>query len=127
MRNLERTIFQVESGEGRYQIQLTAVLCGRDLSVTITGGESPHIGAVCLAQYEDERNSATVSTICVYAHRDDQPAAVCAKDISSRLKCTATVSVGIHIDNATPEEINILNQNCMNCIEKLREEAKNNS
>lgn len=119
MRNLKRGIFQVESGEGRYQIQLIAISCGKDLSVTIMGGESPHIGAACLAQFEKERISATVSTICIYGHRDDQLAMVCAKKISSKLGCTVTVSVGIHIDNAAPEEIKLLNQNCMDCVEKL--------
>lgn len=119
MRNLERSIFQAESGEGRYQVQLVAVLCGRDLSVSITGGESPHIGAVCLAQYEDERISATVSTICLYGHRDDQLAIMCAKKISSKLKCAVSVSVGIHIDDAAFEEIELLKQNCVGCVEKL--------
>lgn len=119
MRNREKGLFQVESGEGRYQIQLVAFLCGRDLSVTITGGESPHIGAVCLAQFEEERASATVSTICVYGHRDDQIAMACAKKISSKRRCTVTVSVGIHIDRATSEEIKILWGNCLDCIEKL--------
>lgn len=121
MRNLRESIFQIESGKGRYQIQLLAFLCGGDLSVTIIGGETPHIGAVCLAQFEEERMSATVSTICVYGHRDDQVAMACAKKLSSRLRCTVTVSVGIHIDNATLEEIEILNQNCMDCVEKLQE------
>lgn len=119
MRNLERGMFQIESGKGRYQVQLVAFLCGKDLSVTITGGETPHIGAVCLAQFERERVSATVSTICVYGHRDDQLAMMCAKNISSKLKCTVTVSVGIHIDNAASGEIKLLTQNCMDCVEKL--------
>lgn len=125
MRGCERGLFQIESGEGKYQIQLTALLCGRDLSVTITGGETPHIGAVCLAQFEEERASATVSTICIYGHRDDQVAMMSAKKISSKLRCTVTVSVGIHIDHAVPEEIKILNQNCMDCIEKLQEKVIN--
>lgn len=119
MRNLQKSMFQIESGEGRYQIRVLAFMCGKDLNVMITGGDTPHIGAVCLAQYEKERMSATVSTICVYGHRDDQIAMVCAKKLSSRLRCTVTVSVGIHIDNATLEEIEMLNQTCMDGIEKL--------
>lgn len=119
MSNFEKSIFQIESGEGRYQVHLIAFMCGRDLSVAVTGGEKAHIGAVCLGQYEEERDSATVSTICVYGHRDDQLAMVCAKKISSKFQCTVTVSVGIHIDDAASEEIKLLGQNCMDCVEKL--------
>lgn len=108
-------------GDGNYRINGTAVLCGEDVSFSFTGGTRPHIGAVSLAVYEPERDSATVSTVTVYAHRDDQLAGQCAKDASTTLRCTAAVSVGVHIDSASPREIEILAGNFKECYRKLME------
>ena len=102
----------------------TAVRCGDDAAVTICGGAA-HIGAVALAVYEPERDSATVSTITVLSHRDDVVASSAAKELARGLRCTVTVSVGIHIDDAGPEEIRRLRENgaacCAALLEKLRE------
>lgn len=112
-------------GEGRYQIRGAAFLCGEDINCCFIGGDLPHIGAASLAVYEPERDSATVSTICAYGHRDDCLSADCAKKISIALKCTAAVSVGIHIDNAAPEELKYLCDNFEECRKKLLSEIKN--
>lgn len=111
--------FSAQWGEGRYLVTGTALLCGRDVTMAFTGGTLPHVGAVSLAVYESERDSATVSTICVYAHRDDQLAARCAKEAAAALKCTAAVSVGIHIDDAAPEELEILTRNFCKCYSMI--------
>lgn len=87
------------------RIKAEAHFCGEDISVTLVGGSLEHIGAVSLAVYEPERDSATVSTICSYGHRDDYLASMYAKRISSSLKCTVSVSAGVHIDNASAEDI----------------------
>lgn len=107
------------SGQGRYAVNGAAVLCGRDVSLTFTGGTLPHIGAVSLGSYEPVRRSATVSTITVFTHRDDQLAAACAKKAATALTCTVTVSVGIHIDDASPQELEILCKNFEECSNRL--------
>ena len=92
-------------GCGQYEIHATAVLCGGDLSVTLCGGTLMHVGAVSLAVYEPERDSATVSTVTVFTHRDDHLSSRVAKQLSSALKCTVTVTAGVHIDSAAPDDI----------------------
>ena len=111
-------------GEKPYQIHGTAVFCGKDLHLSFTGGTLPHIGAVSLAVYEPDRDSATVSTICVYAHRDDRLSAACAKETAVRFQCTAAVTVGIHIDNASPQEIRRLCGNFRECRNRLWKEIE---
>lgn len=111
--------FSHHCGEERYRITGTALLCGQDVTLTFTGGTLPHVGAVSLAVYEPERDSATVSTICVYTHRDDQLAAESAKKAATALKCTAAVSVGIHVDDATPLELEILTKNFHECYSTI--------
>lgn len=110
-----------QAGEGRYTVNGTALLCGQDVTITFTGGTLPHVGAVSLAVYEPERDSATVSTICVYTHRDDQLASKCAKQAAAALKCTVAVSVGIHVDDAAPVDLKILTENFQKCYSQLVE------
>lgn len=117
--------FSHQCGEGRYLVTGIALCCGRDVTLTFTGGTLPHVGAVSLAVYEPERDSATVSTICVYTHRDDRLSAECAKKAAAALKCTAAVSVGIHVDNAASLELEILTKNFRECYSVIIDALKN--
>lgn len=112
-----------EAGAGtRCRVYARAHFCGGDLNVTICGGEREHIGAVSLAVYEPERDSATVSTVTVFTHRDDHIAARAAKRLSCALRCTVCVSAGIHIDAPEPGELETLVQNCDLCCAGLERE-----
>lgn len=115
-------IFTALAGtETKYAVTAQAALCGNDICVALCGGTQPHIGAVSLAVYEPERNSATVSTVCVHSHRDDSASAAFAKALSRELKRTVTVSAGLHVDNASEAEIALLCENCSLCCRQLIE------
>lgn len=101
----------VSRGVGKYEIRALAVSCGRDLSVTLCGGTLEHVGAVSLAAYEPERGSATVSTVTAFTHRDDYIAARAAKALSCALCCTVTVTAGVHVDDASQQDISRLCEN----------------
>ena len=108
----------------KYELSCACVTCGEDMSVTICGGTKAHVGAVSLAVYEPIRNSATVSTICAYTHRDDIVAAKTAKKLAGELRCTVTVTVGIHIDDASNEEVQLFVRNCLSICDKIIEDRK---
>ena len=112
-------------GEGKYVVRGTAVLCGQDISMVFTGGTLPHVGAVSMGIFEPVRRSATVSTITAFTHRDDQLSAIGAKKAATALECTATISVGIHIDDADVQELEILCDNFNRCSDLLIENIKN--
>ena len=40
-------------------------------------------------------------------------------DLLSALRCTVSVTAGLHIDGASPEEIGMLMQNCEQCLSEL--------
>ena len=120
-------MIKVTAGEGRFQINARALRCGADWCVTVCGGEMPHVGAVALGQYEPARDSATVSTVTVYSHRDDSVAAHFAKAIASANRCTVTVTAGIHVDNAGPDELAELNNVCEDCLAKLLRSMEENT
>lgn len=112
-------IYEASCGEGKLRVWGTALSCGNDIHITLLGGTAPHIGAVSLAVYEPERNSATVSTMTVYSHRDDACTVPCAKKASAMLHCTVCVSAGIHIDGAEAADVCKLLENAGQCCDAL--------
>lgn len=114
----------VKTGKGLYLVEASAIYLGKDISICIGGGTKPHIGAVSLAVYEPVRNSATVSTVTVHTHRDDAVAAYFAKIISREMKCTVSVSAGLHVDDATDDDIRKLWEKAKECCTCLIEALK---
>ena len=112
------------AGEGKYTVKGTAVLCGQDVNMVFTGGTLPHAGAVSMGIYEPVRQSATVSTITAFTHRDDRLSAIGAKKAATALECIAVVAVGIHIDDADARELNILCDYFDECCDRLIQEIK---
>lgn len=97
----------------RIKIDVKAFLVGEDLCVIISGGDSPHIGCVTLSvprpSLSDlDRNSATTSILNLLGHKDDEAAKYVSHTLSSRLNKNVVVTCGIHIDNITKEEIQIV-------------------
>ena len=108
----------------RYIIELEAHFCGDDLQVVICGGTEYHIGAVALAvpvyEYHGKpADSATVNSLCLFGHKDDEIARYASKYLSITLKSTVSVTAGVHIDAPTKHEIEHLMENCKIACEKL--------
>jgi len=107
---------QFVKGIDLYKISATVTLCGIDVAVIIGGGEKPHIGAVGLASPRPSLQnkdvvSASVSVLCVLGHKDDLLARTAALRLASKFNVNAVVSVGLHLDNATAEDIEKLQTN----------------
>jgi hypothetical protein len=114
----------LKTGEGKFEVCLNAVFMGRDVAVTISGGETPHIGAVAVAIPRkslrgDGSDSASVSVICIPGHKEDELVQITAKRLSTIWGCHVTVTAGLHIDRATPSDIEILNGNVEKLINEL--------
>ena len=103
-------------GNGRTAILLSAFgTGGNGLCVMLTGGELAHIGGVAYAAPRNKSNAdgitADISTVCGSGHKDVYAAAIAAKKICVSLGETICVTAGIHVDNATPEELERINKN----------------
>ncbi|MGI5900962.1 MAG: hypothetical protein ACOX7U_00615 [Desulfitobacteriia bacterium] len=119
-------------GKGDKRIEVAAMCCGRDVAVTVVGGIKHHIGAVALAVprpslKDPSEISASASVICVTGHKDDELARDIALKFSSTLNCIASVSVGIHIDQAQEEEIGILIHNSECAVNSLINQLRKNN
>ena len=109
------------AGEYPHEIQGTLIFQGNDLIFLISGGTKPHIGAVSIA-YPDDKKSATASTFAFPGHREDLLARSAALKLSKKFKCNVVTVVGIHVDNASNSDIDILQKNFETMLEKTLNE-----
>lgn len=115
------TVYTASAGTGKYTVHAEARFCGSDLAVTICGGTRWHAGAVAIA-WPEEGNTC-VRTISAPTHRDDVVAAWAAKHLSATLHCNVAVTAGIHIDDASQEEIAMLVTHSQVCCQILLEQV----
>lgn len=104
----------ITAGEGKYRVFLEEREIGDDLVLFLYGGEKPHAGVVVIAEPGKETKILKSGT-----HKDDViavPIAEKKRDLTGKkVVCIA----GIHVENATEEEIKTLIENCENLKELL--------
>jgi len=110
--------------KARIRIEIKVIPMGNDLCLTITGGDQPHIGAAALSVPRPSMavsgvNSASTSVLTLTGHKDDDLARLVSAALASRLNKHIIVICGIHLDEITPEEIDIVNRIAMESVEKI--------
>jgi hypothetical protein len=125
--------FSVSLRQGRFLLQASGLVIGRDLSVSIWGGTHPHIGAVALAiprpsLRNKRKTSATSSVLTLSGHKEDGPVKMVSEALASALNKNVVVTAGIHWDNLKPEEIilivNLTKKLSEKIIEKINKTAR---
>lgn len=106
----------VGHGEAPHRVEAAIVFCGPDISVCVGGGEAHHIGAVALSiprpsLADSSAPSASASVLCVTGHKEDEIARAAALDLATAFGCRVNVTVGLHVDDATAEDIKLLDEN----------------
>lgn len=95
---------------GRLALTMTAQPMGKDVNVSLCGGDAPHIGAVALARPRESLKgdgavSATCSVLAVCGHKEDELARHVALTLAAKLNVLVCVACGIHLDSITPGEM----------------------
>lgn len=88
-------------------LSLEAVPVGRDLLLLITGGVA-HIGAASTAYLEGD--AVSIQTSAVPGHKEHVLSVELARTAAAALNRTVTVVMGIHYDNLTKKEIQIISE-----------------
>lgn len=101
----------------KWKVDLNSFEMGDGLVLMLTGGNKPHIGAVALAIPYKQTSSA--SLLSVYGHKDGEIAKPLAEKVSKEIKKTVVVIVGIHLDNATKEDIQKFINNSNSEVDKF--------
>lgn len=117
------------AGTAIHQVEITAILCGPDINICILGGTHPHLGASALglprASLKDPNaRSASVSVLTVPGHKEDELVRDAAARITSACGCIASVQAGLHIDNATSDDIKLLWKNYETALKKLEKHLR---
>ena len=94
---------------GRFALTAEAKWIGKSLSVMIYGGDVPHVGAVSVAypsksQFRDA-STVTVSTLSLPGHKDFVVSGPLAERLAKALDTPVVVTVGVHIDNASSQDL----------------------
>ena len=109
-------MFLFNAGSGKYGITAKVHILDSGLIVTLYGGEKSHVGSVVVAiprpsLQDPSLTSATSSVINLVAHKDEDVARPLAELLAKNLNQVVVVTAGIHISQATLEDIDILKKN----------------
>jgi hypothetical protein len=104
----------ITSGEGKYKVFLEKRKLDRNIVYILGGGERSHIGGVVICEPDKKPNA-----IRLVGHYDDVVLKPIAEEACKKYKTTIVAVGGVHVDNASKEEIEILVKNCkelLKCI-----------
>lgn len=110
----------LQEGSGRTAVRADCVLIGEDLLIVLSG-EGQHIGGCSFAEpyMSKESKSATVSSISRKEHQDIEMTRLVAQEVAKQLGVVVIAIGGIHIENATKEEIKQILGNARSLSDRL--------
>jgi glutamine amidotransferase-like uncharacterized protein len=108
----------ISAGEGRYTVKLESYNVGKDMLIVITGGEEDHIGSATLIEAKGH-----LQTMIKKGHQDHVVSEKMANIIYDTIGKDLLVVCGIHIDDASKEEIDILVNNAQECADIFLKET----
>lgn len=95
---------EIKQKAGRVELILEWKRIGSDYTLTLTGGRD-HIGAVAIGNFDEKSGRATSSVISLPGHREESIALEGARRISESTGTATVLTVGIHLDDITGDEI----------------------
>ena len=113
-----KSLYESSKGAGRTEISLSAYHLGDDIVVFIYNSNA-HLGAVAVGEYDSGHKRTSTSVVTRLGHKDDTIAQKAACLISKACQRPACVVAGIHIDNISEEEINIILENVRLAVEEF--------
>lgn len=119
-------MIRIEKATPRFTLKMSIERMGKDLNVSLYGGDEAHIGAVALAVphpglRDKEKVDASVSLLAVTGHKEDGLARNVSYTLAISFNCTVSVACGIHLENATLQEI----EDVLKVSDQLLEQAIN--
>jgi hypothetical protein len=101
----------ITSGEDKYKVFLEKRELDTDIVYVLGGGERSHIGGIVICE-----PGKTPNVIRLEGHYDDVVLQPIAEEACKKYKTKVVVVGGVHVDNASKEEIQILVNNCKELI-----------
>ncbi len=95
------------AGLGRLEVWMETSNLGNDLVVVLGGGERPHIGGAVMAT-----SDGLLTPLRLEGHRELDVLEPLACNLAKKLGVVVLAVGGIHIENATNDEISQIIKNC---------------
>ncbi|MBC5688420.1 hypothetical protein H8S37_05685 [Mediterraneibacter sp. NSJ-55] len=106
-----------------YEIQCDVIQMGKDYTIALYGGGRPHVGCVVMSTARPSLSGVgigvTSSVISGVGHKEEFVARQFAESLAKEKNCTVVCSCGIHIDNITAEQIDMIQKKCEKLIERI--------
>ncbi|GFO84308.1 prenylated flavin chaperone LpdD [Anaerostipes butyraticus] len=107
-RHIEEQIIEKELSYTKLIVKIFRI--GKDIHMTLQGGEKPHIGCVVLAVPRPSLDgngtgSSTASVINVTGHKDEILCRWMAEQVAARENAVTVCCGGFHMDHITKEQI----------------------
>jgi len=112
----------ISAGQGKYKVWLKEEKLDNGIILIVGGGEVSHIGSVVLAEPRistRKRISCAFQIINVRGHKEEKIARSFAEKICLQRKKPVLCTCGMHVNNATKKEINMLVDNAEKLLKKL--------
>jgi hypothetical protein len=97
----------ITAGEGKYKVWLKLEMLSNERVYILGGGERPHVGSVVVKEPEKELRIMKLEGH--YDHMVLEPIAIAACE---KYKTKIVAVGGVHVDNASKDEIDLLVKNC---------------
>jgi hypothetical protein len=104
----------ITSGRGKYKVWLQRQKIGSDLVFFLGGGQRSHIGGVVICEPRKKAHAIRLA-----GHYDDIVLKPIAETACKKYKTKVVVVGGVHVNNATEEEIDLLVENCKKLVKKI--------
>ena len=101
----------ITSGKGKYKVWLEEKKIGNDILFILGGGEQPHIGGIVICEPDK-----TAQVIRLEEHYDDVVLKPIAISACKKYKTKVVALGGVHIDNATKQDVEKLVENCKELV-----------
>jgi hypothetical protein len=104
----------ITSGEGKYKVFLKKINLDNELIYILGGGEKSHVGAVVICEVGKKTRILKID-----GHYDHVVLTPIAEAAFKKYKTKVVAIGGVHVNNATKDEIDILVKNCGAFIKKI--------
>ena len=103
------------------------VQMGKDCTICIWGGDTPHVGSVVMSTARPSLTGSgvgvTSSVLNGIGHKDEYVARKFAEAAAEKFVCTAVCSCGIHIDGITPAQLQEVSVVCDKLLKQVIADA----
>jgi len=114
--SIEERTFIESISDGRYSLQAVITVTMSGINIYLGGGERDHIGSIAVSIPRESltgsgKISCTTSIFNLLSHKDGDIAIIASEEVCKRTNQVTVVCAGIHVDNATPDELRRLEKN----------------